>query len=219
MSLGNACTHGTIITIKVMNISITSKNFLCPFAFWVFFSWTISWDHPEGHWVGYSLCRSLITSFVYRGSCTVPASFWFATTPLSISKAEKNKAPPSGGSSETLLGSLVDSTPPISNDRNAKENSSTITFWVGKTLSHSSLCAVLPSLCLFTKLLHSIQCFPNWVLCQQLSAAARAAAASTSLSLVAVILSSPENLSSRHTEKERQRAASILHKIFLKVLS
>lgn len=113
--------------------------------------------------------------------------------------------------------SLSDSTPPIFNDKNANENSSTIKFWVGKTLSHSSLCAVLPSLCLSTKLLHSIQRFPNWVLCQQLSAAARAAAASTSLSsLVAVILSSPENLSSRPTEKERQRAASI-HNFFSEV--
>jgi hypothetical protein len=45
-----------------------------------------------------------------------------------------------------------------------------------------------------TKLLYSIQCFPNWVLCQQLPTAARAAAAFTSLSsLVAVIIPSPEN--------------------------
>lgn len=133
---------------------------------------------------------------------------------------KKNKAPPSGSSSETLLGLLLIPRLQFSVTKNAKENASTIKFWVGKTLSHSSLCAVLPCLCLSTKLLHSIQGFPNWVLCQQLSAAARAAAASTSLSsLVAVILSSPENLSSRPTEKERQRAASILHKIFLKLLS
>ena len=99
--------------------------------------------------------------------------------------------------------SLADSKSPIYNDKNAAENSSRIKFWVGKTIwviLHRVRSAF--SLPFSTKLPHSIQCSPNWVLCQQLSAAAGAAADSTSLSSPeAVILSSPENLSSRPTEK------------------
>lgn len=171
----------------------------------IIFSWTIQ-DHPERYWAVLLPLRHFTISFLRGAHPLFVPLFWYASTPLFLFLSFffffKQSTPIWRFIRDSIL-SLADSKSPIYNDKNAAENSSRIKFWVGKTIwviLHRVRSAF--SLPFSTKLPHSIQCSPNWVLCQQLSAAAGAAADSTSLSSPeAVILSSAENLSSRPTEK------------------
>lgn len=189
-------------TQSKINISVTCKSLLVSLC--IIFSWTIQ-DHPECYFA-VLLPRHHFTISSLRGAhpLFVPP-FWYASTPLFLFLSFfffKQSTPIWRFIRDSIL-SLADSKSPIYNDKNAAENSSRIKFWVGKTIWVILHCVCSAFSSPFsTKLLHSIQCSPNWVLCQQLSAAAGAAADSTSLSSPeAVILSSPENLSSGPTEK------------------
>lgn len=95
-----------------------------------------------------SLRSHLTTSVVYRCPTTLLASFRYASTPLFLFLHFLKQSASIWRFIRDSFLSLADSKPPIYNDKNAEENSGGIKFWIGKTLSHSSLCAAQPSLCL-----------------------------------------------------------------------
>lgn len=132
MSLHICITHNTIITIKIINISITSKSLLGPFSF-LFFPEPFKIIQRDQEW-SYYLCSHLTISFIYRCYSTLCVYFQYASTPLFLFLVFLKQSTSIWRFIRDSFLPLDDSKPPIYNDKNAEENSSKIKFWVGKIL-------------------------------------------------------------------------------------
>lgn len=189
-----------------MYIFITSKISLCPFFCFFFFPEPLLKITQKAIELCCSLCNPFIILSFWRSSFTLCASFCYARILLFLVSLFffffKQSTSIWRFIRDSFL-SLADSKSTICSDKNAEENSSRIKFWVGKTLSHSSLHAVLPSLCLSP---------PNY--CTPFSAFPTESCVSNFLQLQEQLLLTPpsphqrlsscpaqKNLSSRSTEK------------------